>query len=630
MSAKDAASGPQSAPPEAALLARIQELELALERQTQRARAIEDIGAAMGSTLELEKLITLVMTEVTQLMDAERSTLYLVDEATGGLWSKFAQGSENVEIRLAPGEGLAGHVARTGETINAPDAYADPRFQPQWDQRTGFRTRSVLCAPVQSRRRGLLGVLQVLNKTQGPFTAEDEALLAAVAGQIAVSVENAKLYRSVLDRNAELASMHQQLERKNFELEFLYRTELEVAQLDVAASEGLDERARAIEASAVERVIERTAAALDAESGSVLLTGPSGRELYFKGVVGARAEALRRVRLSTDKGIAAWVTTTGEPVLSNDPSEDPRHHWALAEAIDVPARNLLCVPVRANDAVVGAFELLNKRSGGFTESDLKLLTLAAAIVSRVVQRAHDREAHERASRLADLGQMLSGIVHDFKTPMTIISGHAQLMVNEGSAEARAESCQAVLRQFDHMNQMTMELLAFARGESTVLFRRLYVARFIEELEELLRPEFAAHGTTLHVDIRYRGTTRADEGKLRRLVHNIARNALEAMPSGGRFTLEVDSADQELVLTFTDTGAGVPDELMPRIFDSFVTRGKPHGTGLGLAIAKKIVDEHRGRIEVRSAPSAGASFIVRLPLDPEAQGRAQGEGGRGAV
>ena len=275
---------------------------------------------------------------------------------------------------------------------------------------------------------------------------------------------------------------------------------------------------------------------------------------------------------------------------------------------------------------MGAFELVNKRSGGFTESDLELLTLAAALVSRVVQGIQNREAHDRASRLADLGQMLSGIVHDFKTPMTIISGYAQLMVQEKSAEVREGSCENVLRQFDHMNQMTKELLAFAQGESTVLFRRVYLQRFMGELEELLRPEFVARGITFNVNINYRGTARVDEGKLRRLVHNIARNALEALPPrGGAFSITVDRANDDLLLTFSDTGPGVPEEILPRIFESFVSRGKPHGTGLGLAIVKKIVEEHRGAIEVQTTATSGATFIVRLPLDPEA--RQLGEDGR---
>ena len=107
-------------------------------------------------------------------------------------------------------------------------------------------------------------------------------------------------------------------------------------------------------------------------------------------------------------------------------------------------------------------------------------------------------------------------------------------------------------------------LAFAQGESTVLFRRVYLQRFMGELEELLRPEFVARGITFNVNINYRGTARVDEGKLRRLVHNIARNALEALPPrGGAFSITVDRANDDLLLTFSDTGPGVPEEILPR-------------------------------------------------------------------
>ena len=204
-------SNTENSPPEPN--ARVAQLEQALARQTQRARAIQQIAAALGSTLELEPLVALIMGEVTALMGAERSTLFLLDDATGELWSKYAQGSTSVEIRLRKGEGIAGHVAITGQTVNVPDAYADARFQPEWDRRTGFRTRSILCEPVRNKRGEVLGVVQVLNKSAGPFDADEEALLSALAGQVAVSIENAKLYQGMVARNAELASAHQQLER---------------------------------------------------------------------------------------------------------------------------------------------------------------------------------------------------------------------------------------------------------------------------------------------------------------------------------------------------------------------------------------------------------------------------------
>ena len=126
----------------------------------------------MSSAMGLEPLLALIMERITEIMDADRSTLYLTSEDGAELWSKVEKGGEFVEIRLKVGEGIAGHVAATGETLNIPDAYSDARFQPRVDHESGYRTRSILCAPMRGSRGQIVGVLQLLNKRDGPFVSE--------------------------------------------------------------------------------------------------------------------------------------------------------------------------------------------------------------------------------------------------------------------------------------------------------------------------------------------------------------------------------------------------------------------------------------------------------------------------
>src|SRR5262249_48209777 len=119
------------------------------------------------------------------------------------IWSKVAQGSVLAEIRLPVGSGMAGWVARHGVTLRVPDAYDDPRFNPEIDRRTGFRTGAVLCMPLRNKAGRVMGVIQILNK-EGGFDDADEEILEAVAAQAALALENAQLYRAVLSQKAEL------------------------------------------------------------------------------------------------------------------------------------------------------------------------------------------------------------------------------------------------------------------------------------------------------------------------------------------------------------------------------------------------------------------------------------------
>lgn len=125
----------------------------------------------------LERLVDLC----SQAVDAERCTVYVVDHARGEIRSTVAQRA-GMEIRLPMGRGLAGHVALTGETINVPDAYADPRFDRSVDVLTGFRTLNILAVPVWGRPPGrTVGVIQVLNKRSGSFERHDQMLLERIA-----------------------------------------------------------------------------------------------------------------------------------------------------------------------------------------------------------------------------------------------------------------------------------------------------------------------------------------------------------------------------------------------------------------------------------------------------------------
>jgi signal transduction histidine kinase len=269
---------------------------------------------------------------------------------------------------------------------------------------------------------------------------------------------------------------------------------------------------------------------------------------------------------------------------------------------------------------VGAFGLYNKRSDrtGFTEEDRAMMLLIAANASTAVRLHSSREMREREERLTTIGRLLSGVLHDLKTPLTIISGYVQLMQNALTKSQRDEYSALIFKQFEHIGAMQRDILEFARGEKSVLARKVYLAQFFEEIRASLETSLAKSRVELVLDLQDKGTARFDEGKILRVVHNLARNAAEAMATKGKGTLTIKvQRDKEnaLILTFSDTGPGIPKEIEHRLFRSFVTSGKKGGTGLGLAIVKRIAEEHGGTVSVHST-HRGATFKVVLPQGPK--------------
>jgi len=171
-----------------------------VERMTKfRAQEMEffKIVSDIIAEIDLGALLNKVMSEATRMLNAERSTLFLNDEKKGELFSKVGMGLDAIVIRFPNHMGIAGAVFQSGETINIPHAYADLRFNPSFDKKTGYFTRSILCVPVINKSGKTIGVTQVLNKRGGGFTQQDESRLKAFTAQVSIALENAKLFDDI-------------------------------------------------------------------------------------------------------------------------------------------------------------------------------------------------------------------------------------------------------------------------------------------------------------------------------------------------------------------------------------------------------------------------------------------------
>jgi signal transduction histidine kinase len=565
----------------------VADLRRELERSERRVEAMKQIQQVLGSNLQPEVLLRTLVERTTELLDADRSTLFLVDPNSGELVSKVLQADDEIrELRLPPGVGLAGWVASRGEPVHIRDAYHDERFNPEVDRRSGYRTRCMLVWPVR-RPRGedVIGVIQVLNKKTGPFDTTDERLLEAIASSIGVAVEVMTLYRESVARHDELAATHDKLE-------LLFDVEQAIGQ-----ASGLDALMQVILQTALEH--------LHARAAVLYLVDEADDRIHAAAAAGVYAASLRRRRVQLADPILQKVIGDGALFLAHVPVEAKRGRLKVRRAVAAPVRT-------RSGEIIGALELLDRRDDrDFTDTDARTVKAVAAQAGRAIHAERTREKRERATRLEAMGKMLSGVVHDLRTPMTLVNGYTQMMVEAESGDERESLARLVNRQVDVMAAMTRELLAFARGERTLLLRKVYVARFVTETMEHLSPDLERAGIRVDVEIEHRGAARFDETKLRRVFHNIARNAAEAMPGGGHFAVNVRLDGDTLELRFTDDGPGIPPELEGRLFEPFSTANKPGGTGLGLAMVKKIAEEHRGTVACESSP-AGTRFVFRIP------------------
>ncbi|HEX4622438.1 MAG TPA: GAF domain-containing protein, partial [Myxococcaceae bacterium] len=249
-------------------------LETAVHRQGDRFAAVLEIGAALASTRDVDQLLRLVVDRVTALLGAEAATLFTIDRERKELVSRVLRGPVLKELRVPSSQGLVVYVVKTGETVLLDDAYQDPRFNPEVDRQSGFKTRSLIASPLTSTDGVIVGAIEVLHRRPAAFVPDDVALVEAIAAQVAAVLENVLLLN--------------QLQRQNDDLRVLYEIEKALASSDR-------------EADLLDRVLEKAISVCGAGAGSVLLANEDQGLLYFRSARGERSEQLLQLSLKADQ-----------------------------------------------------------------------------------------------------------------------------------------------------------------------------------------------------------------------------------------------------------------------------------------------------------------------------------------
>ena len=219
----------------------------------------------------------------------------------------------------------------------------------------------------------------------------------------------------------------------------------------------------------------------------------------------------------------------------------------------------------------------------------------------------------RAERLSLVGAMANSIIHDLKNPISIIRCCCSLIARQSSDPGLQQLNSMLDTAVKGMCSMTQELLDYARGTTAFTTESISLWRLLAELNQQALQLLPEKNIQFVKDIRYDGDLDIDLPRFTRMLCNFVKNSREAMPNGGILTLSTVLDENEIVLRISDTGFGIPPDILPRLFEPFVTHGKPHGTGLGLAIAKSVVEAHKGKISISSVQGSGTTVEIRLPV-----------------
>ena len=581
------------------------ERELRYERRVTKALSV--VGLATGAALATDELIDLVLAKVAGAVEADRAMFFLLDAERTQLRGRVLDEQGRLRpIDLPPGKGIVREAIHRGESVLATGVGGL-----EADAVVAFRgTGSSIATPITRHDGEVVGAVELFRRSgKKAFDEEARGILTALATQVGVALENAFLVASLRKQAGELAEakaeIERQLEDRGLSLE------LERAMARAPSKEEL-----------VRVVLGQALRSARAELAALALED----EELGQHVLWVLVEADRRLRtydLRPGQGLIGSVVEAQATIVA-DRSDDPRSDVSLDEAVGVRTRNAIACPVEGSveGHCIGALAVYNKVGARrFDRHDVATMELLAANASTALRLRLAGDGKERDERLATIGGLLSGILHDMRTPLAVVRGSLDLIATEERAAERKDRAKKAKLQLDALGRMEADVLSFVRGEATVLVRKVYLDAFVEGLRDDLAPWLARRNIKFSVETHDHGVHRFDEAKIARVLQNLVRNAAEAIGSrGGAIALSArrDPAGA-VVFAVRDDGPGIPVEIRARLFGTFVSAGKSGGTGLGLAMAKRFVDEHRGVIDYDTG-RAGTTFRVVLPApDPSLPG-----------
>ncbi len=220
----------------------------------------------------------------------------------------------------------------------------------------------------------------------------------------------------------------------------------------------------------------------------------------------------------------------------------------------------------------------------------------------------------KSERLSTLGKFSSMILHDIRNPISVVKAYTDLLLLSEEIPAKSKDYIRNVRfEAERLNQLANELLDYSRGEIRLDMSSVNMEEFFMRLDEWIKRRFTSRKSEIILENLHTGPAIFDQERMFRTLTNLADNARKAMGPAGTFSIRAESEGNWLLFTVTDTGEGMPEEVLEKVFEPFYSSSKRGGTGLGMAIVKSTVEAHGGSIELESAPGEGTCVSLRIPL-----------------
>ena len=574
-------------------------------KRLEEQKTLYSISQEIASKLELNTILQKIIESAVELLEANTGTITLWDNRKQNYAIAIVQGLPESLIGREfspPSSGIVGEII----TKKVPVLFKDYEHHPnRLKELDSYHFKEVLGVPLIVREMIIGTMIIGTSDPMKHFQQSEIDLLFNFAHQAAIAIGNARLYEDSLTKIKQLMTLYEigKTLSSTLDIDELFRKVLELLR-------------------------DRWGYTLC----GIFLLDRAKDELYIKQVTGRDLQEVEnmRFRVGVD-GIVGWVAKTGEPLYIPDVSKDSRYIPGSPEG-----KSEAAFALKIRDKVIGVLDIESNKFNGFDDEDLKLLSSFASQVSIFIENAQLfsdlkktlqelRQAQEQiiqTEKLKALGEMASGVAHDFNNVLSVILGNIQLLsfqLDHLSPEEVREQLRIVERSTKDGAETVRRIQEFTGVRRDKEFISLFFNEIIAEVISITQPRWKDQAQKRGIQIELVNhlgdipLILGSPSELREVLTNIIFNAVDAMPEGGRLTiLSQRQADDWVEVRISDTGIGMTEEVKKRIFDPFFTTKGVTNSGLGLSVSYGIIKRHGGEILVESEPGKGSTFILHLP------------------
>jgi signal transduction histidine kinase len=582
------------------------------KRRVEELSAFQEIVLQLNTPLNLNAVFDAITESALKMVEASNLHIYLYNATSNAFTfgsALWRDGRRDPAVEAPRANGLTATVVQRGEPVVINQANNHELYHSDKAQEWGI---SAIAGFPLKHGDQILGAFTATYLEPHVFTADELLLLNLLAEQAAVAVRNAGLFAGSQRRLKDMAALVDMAKQVTGNLKLR-----DVLQTTVQILQGL----------------------LNARASTITMLSEDGQELVVVAAVGIETEFLRST-MKVGQGVSGEVVRTGELVYIRD-----AHSEANFLFFDEVVRSLLVVPLVIRDETIGTLAVDSARRNAFSDSDIQLMTIAAAQVSVAIANARFIEELEKrateltiaydelkeSDRLKD--ELVQNVSHELRTPLTFVKGYVDLVLEGEMGEVsprQKDALDIVADKTTDITRLIEDIVTLQRISSSNL-KREYVC-----LSELVATSVGGHslvaaskGIQIAHSLPDKGTlVWVDKARINQVIDNLIGNAMKFSPDGGTISVRMMETEDEVQIVIADEGIGVPEDKRDRIFERFYqvdgsSRRRFGGTGVGLALVKRIVDAHQGRVWLESEVGRGSTFYVAFPRAVAAPDSADG-------